>query len=147
MIDRKLKRPLIELYEADETAWLEEMASIVADGRFQEMDSDHLAEFLRDMARRDKREVRSRLAVLLAHLLKWDHQPEQRTQSWQTTIDVQRDELEDLLESETLHQYAEKSLDRAYERAVRHASGETGLHASAFPAECPYSLSQITARP
>ena len=61
--------PLTLLYEADETAWLDAMARIVAEGRFEEMDHVHLAEYLSDMAKRDRREVNSRLAQLLAHLL------------------------------------------------------------------------------
>src|SRR5205085_12197809 len=111
-----------------------------------DLDMEHLAEFLTDMAKRDKREVLSRLAVLLAHLLKWEHQSDQRTKSWQATIGVQRDELEDLLDSETLRQYAEQSLDRAYERAVRQAAGETSLPPETFPPECPFSLEQILAK-
>src|SRR5437667_12763961 len=66
------------LYERDETAWLEVMSALAASGRFAEMDYRHLSEYLADMARRDRREVFSRLVVLLSHLLKWDHQPERR---------------------------------------------------------------------
>ncbi|HKM81947.1 MAG TPA: DUF29 family protein, partial [Candidatus Acidoferrum sp.] len=59
------------LYERDETAWLEAMAELARDGRAEDLDLGHLAEYLFDMARRDRREVESRLAVLLSHLLKW----------------------------------------------------------------------------
>jgi hypothetical protein len=62
---------LADLYESDETAWLEAMAELAAQRRAAEMDYEHLAEFLTDMARRDRREVRSRLVVLITHLLKW----------------------------------------------------------------------------
>src|SRR5437762_265465 len=64
------------LYERDETAWLEAMADLIRTGRLDEVDYPNLAEYLADMARRDRREVDSRLVVLLAHVLKWVHQPD-----------------------------------------------------------------------
>ncbi len=94
------------LYEQDETAWLEQTAGLVAQRRFDEIDHESLSEYLTEMARRDRREVLSRLTVLLVHLLKWDHLPEQQTNSWQATILHQREELRDLLESRTLENYA-----------------------------------------
>src|SRR5712692_9170689 len=97
-----VQTPLSELYHEDETAWLEAMARLVAQRRYDELDHEHLSEFLGDMARRDKREVLSRLATLLAYLLKWEHQPDQRSNSWRATISVQRQELRDLFESRTL---------------------------------------------
>src|SRR6266550_2436974 len=81
------------LYERDETAWLEQMAELVRDRRVEDLDLPNLSEFLSDMAKRDRREVESRLAVLLAHLLKWKYQPEHRNRGWLTTVEVQRHEL------------------------------------------------------
>src|SRR5205807_9659343 len=106
------------LYHEDETAWLEEMSRLVAERRFQDLDVENLSEFLSDMARRDKRDVLSRLTTLFAHLLKWEHQPEQRSNSWRATIANQRDELNDLLESGTLLKYANDVMGKAYGRAV-----------------------------
>lgn len=131
------------LYEQDETAWLEQTAGLVAQRRFGEIDHEHLSEYLADMARRDRREVLSRLTVLLTHLLKWERQPEQRAGSWQATILHQRQELRDLLESRTLENYAREVLARAYERAVKQAALETGAEESAFPAACPWPLEEV----
>src|SRR5215471_13894744 len=86
------------LYEQDETAWLEAMSALAAAGRYDEMDFAHLSEYLTDMARRDRREVFSRLVVLLTHLLKWEHQADRRSGSWRGTIREQRRELRQLLE-------------------------------------------------
>src|SRR3954453_16491367 len=99
-----LKRNI--LYEQDETAWLETMSELIRMGRLEEVDYPNLAEYLADMARRDRREVTSRLAVLIAHLLKWDHQPERRSGSWRGTVEVQRQELAELLESRVLRTHA-----------------------------------------
>src|SRR2546428_8394463 len=78
--------PLSALYERDETAWLETMSALAAEGRYTDMDFPNLSEYLADMAKRDRREVFSRLVVLLSHLLKWEHQPEGRSGSWRGPI-------------------------------------------------------------
>src|SRR5688572_1283354 len=95
------------LYDQDETAWLEVMSRLIAEDRLDDLDYEHLKEYLADMAKRDRREVESRLALLIAHLLKWQYQSEQRTGSWRATIEVQRQELERLLQSGTLRQHAQ----------------------------------------
>jgi hypothetical protein len=139
--------PLQALYEQDETAWLEAMAGLVSQRRLDEIDYPHLAEFLTDMALRDRREVTSRLSLLIAHLLKWNYQPDRRTGGWQVTVEVQRQELADLLESGTLRNHAIAVLAKAYANAVRQAIAETKLPASTFPAECPYSLEALLTEP
>src|SRR5438552_4717480 len=108
-----LVESLATLYQEDETAWLELMAQLIAERRFAELDYANLQEFLTDMARRDKREVLSRLTTLIAHRLKWEHQPDKRSKSWQVTIAEQRNELEDLLESATLRHHAQEVLLKA----------------------------------
>jgi len=133
---------LSELYHTDETAWLERMATLAAAGETAALDLEHLSEYLSDMARRDKREVLHRLVVLLVHLLKWEHQPERRVRSWELTIQEQREELQELLESGTLRNHAEREQGKAYRKAVRRAAVETELAEAAFPAECPYTLEQ-----
>src|SRR5437870_12985752 len=81
---------LSALYEQDETAWLEAMSALAARGQYATMDYRHLSEYLADMAKRDRREVFSRLVVLLSHLLKWEHQPEGWSGSWRGRVREQR---------------------------------------------------------
>ena len=134
------------LYEQDETAWLEQTASLVSQRRFAEIDHQNLSEYLSDMARRDKREVLSRLVILLTHLLKWEHQPERRSNSWRGTILSQRRELRQLLESGTLLRYAGEVLDKAYKAAIEQAAVESGLAEDVFPSERSLSLEEILAQ-
>ena len=72
------------------------MAELIRLGRLDEIDYPNLAEYLADMARRDRLEVESRLAVLIVHALKWTHQPDRRSGNWKATIIEQRQELEGL---------------------------------------------------
>jgi hypothetical protein len=131
------------LYDQDETAWLETMAALAAEGRSAELDLPNLAEYLSDMARRDRREVFSRLVVLLAHLMKWDHQPQGRCGSWRGTIRAQRRELRQLLESGTLRNHAATVLADIYAEARKQAADEAELDSTTFPAECPWSLEEV----
>jgi hypothetical protein len=135
--------PTPSLYEQDETAWLEHTATLVAQQRFDEIDHEHLSEYLADMARRDKREVSSRLVILITHLLKWEHQPEQRRNSWRGTILSQRRELRQLLESGTLRRYAAEVLPQAYRDAIQQAAAETDLAETVFPSHSSMSLEEI----
>jgi hypothetical protein len=128
------------LHEVDETAWLEATADLVRQGRFDEIERDALAEYLTDMARRDRREVFSRLVVLLAHLLKWQYQPGRRSGSWRGTILEQQRELRQLLESGTLRNHAQAVLADAYAEARKQAAAETGLARAAFPEACGWEL-------
>jgi hypothetical protein len=136
---------LPRLYECDETAWLDQMAELVRAQRLEKLDYANLGEFLADMARRDRREVVNRLSVLLAHRLKWDFQAEKRTASWRVTVETQRQQLAELVESATLRAHAADVLAQAYANGVRQAEAETGLPAATFPAACPYAFDGLLA--
>lgn len=131
------------LYERDETAWLEAMSEAARAGRVEELDLIHLAEYLSDMAKRDRREVVSRLVVLMAHLLKWEHQPEGRSRSWRLTIRKQREELVDIATEGVLRLHAEEVLAKIYPKAVGRAADETGIPARLFPAVCPFTVAGL----
>jgi hypothetical protein len=131
---------LATLYELDETAWLEQTAELVRSRRFDQLDPGTLAEYLADMARRDRRVVFSRLVVLLAQMLKWEHQPERRSGVWQATILEQQRELRQLLESGTLRNHALAVLADAYADARKQAAAETGLARGTFPEEPAWDL-------
>lgn len=139
----RLVESLPFLFEHDETAWLEVMADLARDGRAADLDLPHLAEYLLDMARRDRREVESRLVVLLVRLLKWDHQPEQRSRSWRATVIEQRQELNRLAGRGVLRNHAEAVLAEVYPEAVERAVAETGLPPGRCPGECPYTLDRL----
>lgn len=138
-----LRSSLSTLYDLDETAWLERMAELIELGRYDELDHANLREYLLDMARRDRREVASRLVVLLAHRLKWEHQPDKRSRSWLGTILTQQRELRLLLESGTLRNHAAEILPQSIEDARRQATAETGLPLDTFPVEYPWLVEEL----
>lgn len=134
---------LSALYLADETAWLEAMSAFAAARNAEEIDWANLSEYLSDMAKRDRREVASRLKVLMAHVLKWQYQPLRQSKSWVNTICDQQEELSDILDSRTLRNHAATILTEIYPRAVGSAARETELPRETFPADCPYTLDEL----
>jgi len=77
-------------YESDFYAWVLRNAQLIRQGQFSLIDRENIAEELEGMARTDKRQLASRLAVLLAHLLNWEFQADKRSSSWRGTIKEQR---------------------------------------------------------
>ena len=134
---------LSDLYMADETAWLEAMAELLRQGAHAELDHAHLQEYLSDMAKRDRREVESRLVVLVSHVLKWTYPPQRRSPSWRLTILEQRDELEGLAGSGVLRNHTEAVMADAYRRAVKRARADSDLDPGTCPAECPFTLDDL----
>ena len=72
-------------------------AELLRAGRAGEADLEHIAEEIEDMGQRERRELLSRLGILIAHLLKWKVQAGRRSRSWELTIRVQRKDLARLL--------------------------------------------------
>ena len=133
-----------ELYELDFFEWTVRNAELLRSGRFEEADLGHIAEEIEDMGKRDQRELRSRLEVLLRHLLKWRLQPERRVRSWRLTTNTQRRRIRRLLgEMPSLRPHLEESVLAVYPDAVEATIDETGLPKDCFPATCPFSLDQI----
>ncbi len=131
-------------YDEDFHAWTQEQARLLRSGRFSDIDIENIAEELESLGRSDKREIGSRLAVLLIHLLKWAVQPDQRSNSWRATMFEQRQRAGDLLrESPSLRRWPAERLSSEYELARLKAAGETGLALGAFPEACPFTVEQV----
>jgi len=133
-----------ELYDEDFFEWTRRSAELLRAGRFDHADIAHIAEEIEDMGKRDLRALGSHVEVLLAHLLKWQFQPEKRSASWQNTVAVQRAGVARLLaQYPSFRSRIEPDLAVNYEFAVRRAVRETGLPRSRFPSECPFTVEQI----
>ena len=86
------------LHDSDFYAWSLEQAALLRAGRVAEADLAAIAEEIESMGKTEKRELVSRLTVLLLHLLKWRYQPAGRGNSWRLSIANARDEISDLLD-------------------------------------------------
>jgi len=135
----------MQTYETDVIAWANEQAALIRAGRFELLDIEHLADEIEDVGKSELREFESRMAVLLAHLIKWQFQPDHRGKSWQRTIKDQRamlmrrldktPSLKPILNNPEF--WAESWAD-----AARIAENETGI-LNVFPESCPWDYDQI----
>ncbi|MDQ1830036.1 DUF29 domain-containing protein [Massilia scottii] len=81
---------MASLYDMDVLAWSIEQAALLRERRWSALDIENLAEEIEDVGNSVRRELGSRMAVLIAHLLKWQFQPQLRSKSWLKTMQVQR---------------------------------------------------------
>ena len=124
--------------------WTARDAGLLRAGHFNEADTPHIAEEIEDIGKSQRKELGSRFRVLLILLLKWRLQPEHRSGSWEETIDLQRAEIEDLLDyMPSLRATLPETLERVYPRAARWAGKESRLLQHRFPDTCPFTLQQV----
>jgi hypothetical protein len=137
---------MADLYDTDVALWAESQARVLRrraeTANNDELDYLNLAEEIESVGASQKREVRSRLALIFQHLLKWRYQPDLRSRSWETTLLVQRRDLLALFEdSPSLRPFAERVLAAAYANGRLAAERETGVLAIAEVT--PWSLEQV----
>lgn len=132
------------LYETDFYAWANQQAELLRAGKLSAADVEHIAEEIESMGKSEKRELVSRLDVLLLHLLKWQFQPERRGKSWRRTIREQRIRLASHMDDNPgLRARISDAMTEGYRLALIGAADETDLPEDTFPAECPWSFETI----
>ncbi|NEO70235.1 DUF29 domain-containing protein [Moorena sp. SIO3H5] len=147
------------LYERDFYLWTEATAQQLREGEFTQVDVANLIEEVESIGQGEKRELKSRLIVLLMHLLKWMYQPGKRSDSWINTISEQRIALEELLEdSPSLRcdpraiyspigkrtvAFLPEVFEQCYQKARIKAAQETGIKLSIFPSQCSFAQEEV----
>ena len=133
-----------DLYETDFYAWANEQATLLRVGRVAEVDIANIAEEIESMGRSERNQLTSQLAVLLAHLLKWQFQPALRGNSWRLTIREQRRRAARLLsQNPSLGPRLPEIMTDAYGDALLIAEREIGLPEATFPAACPWTFDEV----
>jgi hypothetical protein len=132
-------------YEQDVVAWASEQAALLREGKLWAIDIEHIAEEIEDVGKSEQRELASRMAALLSHLLKWQYQPDRRGSSWRRTIEVQRERIE--LRLKKTQSLAPMLVDSdwimdMWADARQTASQETEIGFAIFPDACPWSMQQ-----
>lgn len=132
-------------YDTDFVVWSEETAQLLKQRRFDELDLEHLIEEVQDLGNRHRDALESHLTRLLMHLLKWQFQPEFRSNSWTGSIKDARKQISRLIRKyPSLIPYLEQIFEQSYQDAVEDAADETDLPVETFPFICPYALEQVT---
>ncbi|MFN6571327.1 DUF29 domain-containing protein [Dendronalium sp. ChiSLP03b] len=131
-------------YQADFNLWIKHTAQLLRSHHWQEIDLEHLIEEVEDLGKSEKRGIASQLTRLLLHLLKWQYQPQRRSDSWLDSITDARTQIElTIQDSPSLKNYPTEQLEESYQRARRQAAKQTELQISVFPEDCPYSLELV----
>jgi hypothetical protein len=133
-----------QLYDRDFYAWANEQPGLLRAGRLSEADFQNIAEEIESLGKSEKRELVSRLTVLLVHLLKWGHQPVLRSRIWRLTLEEQRNRLGDhLIDNPSLKSSFGEAVMAAFRNAIMVATRETGFERSVFPLTCSWSFDEI----
>jgi Domain of unknown function DUF29 len=132
------------LYSTDFYAWTVEQANLLRQCKTDRLDLVNLVEEVESLGKQQRQELKNRLGVLLAHLLKWEYQAAQRSKSWKYTIQEQRLQILDLLEQNpSLKPDQEEAISKAYALGLLLVGRETPLDPQELPSQCPYTLDQI----
>ena len=134
-------------YDQDVAAWAAEQARLIRARRFDQLDLEHIADEVEDVGRSERRELASRMTVLLAHCIKWQFQPSFRSGSWDRTLREQRRQVvRKLKETPSLGTLLDDAdwNESVWGDAVTVAIGETGL--DSFPDACPWHLPDLLAK-
>lgn len=124
--------------------WAIHTAELLRNKKMDEVDFDNIVEEIETLGRSEQHELTNRLSLVIAHLLKWQYQPEKRTRSWILTIEEQRIQAKFCLKvSPSLKSKLNEILENAYEIGKIKAAKETFLDTKTFPQKCDYSFDQI----
>lgn len=130
-------------YQSDFYSWAMAQSELARMRSSNALDWDHVAEELRLLGVSEERELKSRLIILLAHLLKWAFQPELRSRSWTNMIMSQRLALQDhMVSNPGLKPKLPDAFASSYTRARLEASSETDLDLAVFPIAAPFAPDQ-----
>ena len=122
----------------------DEEARLLLTARNRRFDIEEFVEEIEHVGGSERREIRNRMAVLLAHLLKWEFQPDRRSNSWRATVTEQRSEIAAVIRrNPSLKSSPETAIASVYKAAAMKASKEIGLSLSHMPATCSYGVSDI----
>ncbi len=135
---------LKQLYEIDDSQWLEETVKILKNKQFNDLDLDNLIEELEDLGREKKNAVASLLEQVIRHLLLlqyWTEEKEYNSTHWQGEIYTFRVQLRRKLTT-NLRNYLEAELNNIYQDALGFVKIKTKNKVQ-FLSECPYTLEQL----
>lgn len=134
------------LYEKDFYLWLQTTANLLKNQQLEQIDWENLIEEIESMGRSEKKEIKSRLIILIEHLLKltyWETEKEYNSLSWRNTIIEQRRQIDLTLEdSPSLKAVLSESFLDCYQKARTDTLQKTQLSSNLLPSEPPFTLAE-----
>ncbi|MDP4001892.1 DUF29 domain-containing protein [Methylobacterium sp. NEAU K] len=135
-------------YADDLYTWVQEQVALLRAGRVDALDLGNIAEELSDVGSEQYDKLDSALEGVLAHALKWDHQPERRSRSGSLTIAEQRGRVaRQLRKNPGLRSRIAEASTEGFRVGQLRAAREMKRPPKSLPAECPDSWDDILNRP
>jgi hypothetical protein len=136
------------LYDTDFAEWTAHTAELLRQGKFDEVDLEHVLEEIEDLGKSAFRAAESQVRCMLVHLIKQKIRPERDGAGWQGSIaNAQEELLAVIRDSPSLRRRLSGEIARLYTGAVRIALLETGSAGVrgdlGIPDRCPFTLSQL----
>lgn len=135
------------LYQTDFYRWTQQQAALLRNEEYAQLDLPNLIEEIEAMGKSDKREVESRLTVILEHLLKFRQEPKSRARNhWRRTVQIKQIDLARLLrENHTLRTQINNFIDDAYQDARKLAATGINRTITTIPPTCPWAATELLA--
>ncbi len=140
-------------YDTDFLAWTEAQADALRARDLSRIDWTNLIEEVESLGKSQRKELLSRITIILVHLLKHEHGLDRRPSAkWRTTLLTQRDDLSQLLQDNpSLMREVAGAIDQKYPMARVRALFELQEHKperssdydALFPATVPYNAEQV----
>lgn len=131
-------------YDEDLTLWAKNTAQLLREKQWDVIDWEHLIEEVEDLGKSERSAIASQMERVMVHLLKWQYQPQRRSDSWLDSINDGRSQIRRKIEdSPSLKGFPEQILEKEYVRARRETARQTQLDLNRFPESCPFSVGQL----
>jgi hypothetical protein len=135
------------LYEQDFYRWTQTTAHLLQQHRYAEIDWKNLLEEIESMGRSERKELKSRLIVLIEHLLKlmyWEAEKPSNSRGWRNTVIEQRRQLELLLEeSPSLRSVLLESFLDCYTKSREDTLRKYQLPPDLLPNHPPFTIETV----
>lgn len=136
-----------KLYEQDFYLWIQTTVKLLSEGKLKELDIENLIEEIDSMGRREKKELKTRLIVLIEHLLKlqyWTEEKDYNARSWRNTVVEQRRQIAySLADSPSLKSILNDVFLECYQDARNDTLRKYELPSELFPEDSPFSLLDV----
>jgi len=134
---------LRELYEVDDSLWLEKTVELLRERKYHQLDLENLIEELEDLGRERKHQMASLLEQIIRHLLLlqyWEVERERNSNHWEAEIVGFRTQIKRKMTT-NFYNYLSENFERIYQDARLYVSKKSKLNI--FPSQCPYTLEQL----
>ncbi|WP_414563032.1 MULTISPECIES: DUF29 domain-containing protein [unclassified Anabaena] len=135
------------LYEQDFYLWIQTTVKFLKERNLEQLDIDNLLEEIDSMGRSEKKELKTRLIVLIEHLLKlqfWILEKDDNARGWRTTVVEQRRQILYILaDSPSLKSILNNLFIDCYTDGRKDTIRKHQLSSELFPEQPPFSLEQV----